>query len=367
MARILNYIKYELKIFLGEISNMFWMMIFPILLLTFFTITFGGIRFYEYKFEKAVIAYHENSFMTLYMVEGAKDLPDMTTLDKTRLENSLFKGQMMTKEQALEALKTDQIDAYVDKDLNLVISKNGISQMIMDEVIVTAKQVFRLGLPLESYDFNRVYVENIKEKYSSIDLIFYALFAMISLYGAYISVNIGNRLIVRDKTVALRNVISSTPKTWQVMISIVSSFLWSLFMVITLVIYSEFVLKQHFFSLDIKNIPILLAALIFGITWGLFIGTIIEKESTQQAALISSLLIMSGISGFFSNSIEILIQRVFPQIIKYNPVSMISDELIKINMLGNYSTLDNTVIMLISYSIILIIISVLYITRRKKA
>ncbi len=367
MARIVNYIKYELKIFLGDLSTMFWMVAFPLLLLTFFTITFSDIRFYEYKFEKAVIAYHEDAFMTLYMVEGPGDLPDLSVLDKSRIENSLFKGQQMTKEQALEALITDQIDAYVDKDLTLIISKNGVSQMMMDEVITTAKQVYGLSLPPAYYDFNRTYVENIIEKYSPIDLIFYALFAMITLYGSYVSVTIGNRLIVRDKVVALRYVTSATPKGWQVMISIVSSFLWSLFMVAILIIYCEFILKQHFFAFDINNVPLIIAALLFGITWGLFIGTIVEKDSSQQAILISSLLIMSGISGLFSNGIELMLQRIFPPIVKYNPVSMISDELIKINMLGNYSTLSDTVVMLIVYSIVLIIVSVLYIIGRKKA
>ncbi|HQB32993.1 MAG TPA: hypothetical protein PLI19_06640, partial [Erysipelotrichaceae bacterium] len=205
------------------------------------------------------------------------------------------------------------------------------------------------------------------EKYSPIDLIFYALFAMITLYGSYVSVTIGNRLIVRDKVVALRYVTSATPKGWQVMISIVSSFLWSLFMVAILIIYCEFILKQHFFAFDINNVPLIIAALLFGITWGLFIGTIVEKDSSQQAILISSLLIMSGISGLFSNGIELMLQRIFPPIVKYNPVSMISDELIKINMLGNYSTLSDTVVMLIVYSIVLIIVSVLYIIGRKKA
>ena len=333
MTRVLNYIKYELKIFLGDVSSMFWMIAFPLLLLTFFTITFGDVRFYEYKFEKPVIAYHEDAFMILYMVEGPTDLPDLSTLDQTRIENSLFKGQQMTKNQALEALKTDQIDAYVDKDLTLVISKNGVSQMMMDEIITTAKQIYDLGLPFSSYEFNRSYVESIKEKYSPVDLIFYALFAMITLYGAYVSVTIGNRLIVRDKTVALRYVTSATPKSWQVMISIVSSFLWSLFLIGVIIVYCEFILKQHFFALDINNVPLIMAALLFGITLGLFIGTVIEKDSSQQSILISSLLIMSGISGLFSNGIELLLQRIFPQIVKYNPVSMISDELIKINML----------------------------------
>ena len=52
MARMLTYIKYELKIFLGNYSNMFWMIAFPLLLLTVFTISFSGLRFQEPDLEK---------------------------------------------------------------------------------------------------------------------------------------------------------------------------------------------------------------------------------------------------------------------------------------------------------------------------
>lgn len=365
MTRILIYIKYELKVFLGNYANMFWMMAFPLLLLTVFTIAFSNLRFHELDLKKASIAYHEEAFMPLYFVEAPKELPDFGTLDKSGIENTLFKGKMLTKDQALEALKKGQIDAYVDKDLSLVISKNGISQMIMDEVLTTSKQITSLNLPLDVYDFNRNYVENSGEKYSPIDIIFYALFSMISLYGAYLSGTIGNRLIVRGQTVALRNTSSPTSKVWQVMISVVSSFLWTLFMIAMMIVYTEFILKQHFFSRDLNNIPLIVSAIIFGISWGLFLGTLIEKESSQMAAIIASLLIMSGISGLYSNDIRILIQRIFPLILKVNPVSMICDELIKVNMLGNYSTLGNTVLLLAAYSIILIIISVLRIRRKK--
>ena len=106
------------------------------------------------------------------------------------------------------------------------------------------------------------------------------------------------------------------------MVSVAASFLWSLFMIAMMIIYTEFILKQNFFSPDINNIPLILSALIFGIAWGLFLGVMIKKESLQTAAIISSLLIMSGLSGLFSDGIRILIQRSFPLIFKFNPVSM---------------------------------------------
>ena len=65
MARTLTYIKYELKIFLGSFANAFWMIGFPLLLLTVFTIAFSNIRFRELDLEKASIAYDEEAFMSL--------------------------------------------------------------------------------------------------------------------------------------------------------------------------------------------------------------------------------------------------------------------------------------------------------------
>ena len=82
MARMITYIKYELKIFLGSPSNMFWMIAFPLLLLTVFTIAFSNLRFRELDLEKASIAYDEEAFMSLYFTEPPKDMPNMATLDR---------------------------------------------------------------------------------------------------------------------------------------------------------------------------------------------------------------------------------------------------------------------------------------------
>ena len=366
MIRILTYIKYELKVFLGNYFNMFWMMGFPLVLLTIFTIFFAQLRFREIEVEKVTIAYHENAFIPLSFVDEPKKRPDFDTLDRSSIETRLFEGVMLEKDQGLEELGNNRIDAYVDKDLNLFINKNGIGQLIMDEVLTTTKQISSLWLPFDAYDFERTYVKSSDEKQSPIDVIFYALFSMISLYGAYLSSTIGNRLIAGRQTVALRNASSPTSKAWQVMISVVTSYLWSLFLVAVIVVYLEFILKQHFFSPDLNNIPLVLAALTFGIAWGLFLGTVIEKESLQTAATISSLLILSGISGLYSHGIRLIIKRSFPLLLKLNPVSLISDELLKVNMLGNYSTLKGSILLLTGYSIVLVIVSILHI-RRKKA
>lgn len=367
MKRFLTYIKYELKIFLGSYRNMFWLMAFPILLLSVFSVAFSSLRFEEINIDKSEIAYHEDAFFPLYLIEMTKnpDLLAISYVDNTKIENSIFNGKLMNEKEALKELEEDKIDAYVNKDLELVVNKNGINQMIMDEVLTMYKQIEKLDLPINAYEFNRNYVAEVENKHSPIDVIFYSLFSMISLYGAYLGSSIGNRLIVRGNKVSLRNATSSTPMSWQILVSVLSCFLWSVLMLILMLIHSELILKQNFFATDINNIPLLMSGIIFGISWGLFLGTFIARETTQIAAVIGTLLFMSGISGLFSSDLRIQIQRVMPIIGNLNPISILSSELIKINMLSNYTTLLKSITILIVYSIILISVSTIYIRRKR--
>ena len=183
---------------------------------------------------------------------------------------------------------------------------------------------------------------------------------------SYLSSTIGNKLIVRDEKVSLRNITSSTPMSWQVSVSVLTCFIWSVFMVGMMIFYTEFILKQNFFSMDLHNVPLILSAIVFGLSWGLFIGTFIAKESTKIAALIGSLLAMSSFSGLYSDSLRIQLQRMLPFINELNPINIIGNEFIKINMLSNYTTISKSIGLLFGYSLFLIAISTIYI-RRKKA
>ncbi|NLD17226.1 MAG: ABC transporter permease [Tissierellia bacterium] len=368
MNKLFTYIKYELKLFLGNFGNMFWMMAFPLLLLTVFTLAFSSLRFEEIDIDKAKVGYHEDAFLPLSFISMSLDSNPFSYnyADNKTVDNNLFTGTLMTEEEARKELEQEKIDVFVKEDLSLVVNKNGINQLMMDEVITMYKQILKLNLPLESFEFNRKYVSDIGDKFSPIDVIFYSLFSMITLYGSYLSSTIGNKLIVRDEKVSLRNITSSTPMSWQVSVSVLTCFIWSVFMVGMMIFYTEFILKQNFFSMDLHNVPLILSAIVFGLSWGLFIGTFIAKESTKIAALIGSLLAMSSFSGLYSDSLRIQLQRMLPFINELNPINIIGNEFIKINMLSNYTTISKSIGLLFGYSLFLIAISTIYI-RRKKA
>lgn len=366
MKQIFTYIKYELKIFLGDLGNMFWMIVFPLLLMTIFTISFSNLRSDNIEFDKSNIGYHQEAFMPLYQIKLSEnsEVQDFENIDKSVIETGLFYGKLMDKEEGIKLLESGEIDAYIDEKLTLMITENGVNQIIIDEILTTFKQIETLDLPFEVFEFNRSYVNEIGDSYSYIDVIFYSLFGMISLYGAYLGTTIGNRLIVRENKVTLRNFTSSTPMSKQILISVITCTLWSIAVISIMIFYSEIILKQGFFTLDINNIPILIAATIFGISWGLFLGAFIKKEGHQIAAVIGSLLLMSTFSGLLSDVIRKQIQQLIPAIDKINPIGIIGNELMKINQLTNYTTLIQSTLTLLGYSFVLVVVSTIYIRRK---
>ena len=146
---MLHLLKYS---FLSKIRNfniVFWPLVFPLVLGTFFYFAFGNINEADFQTAPGAVvkeASADTFFMT-YLDEVEKSSPD------------LLKAEKMSEKEALEALQDKKVEGiyYVGKEPSLTVAGTGIEESILQTV-------------LDSCENTRTSITNIMKKNPQMDM-----------------------------------------------------------------------------------------------------------------------------------------------------------------------------------------------------
>ena len=197
----------QFKICLRKKSLIFWTLIFPIALGTFFNLAFSNIDESE-KFKTIDIAVVNNEKFNEN--ESFKELIRTLSTDE-----EIFNPQYVNLEEAKSLLDNNKIKGYIllEEKIKVFVKENGLSQTIIKSVvdnfyqvgsavnhIILDKQNLK-NLVME--DLNRNYFKDVSnEKVSSIVTYFYTLIGMACLYGGVFGINaalIVNLILVKKQ------------------------------------------------------------------------------------------------------------------------------------------------------------------------
>lgn len=241
---MLHLLKYS---FLSKVRNfniIFWPLVFPLVLGTFFYFAFGNIN--------------EADFQTVPVAVVKKDTADtffLTYLDQVEKSSpDLLKAEEMPEKEALEALQDKKIKGiyYVGKDPSLTVAGTGMEESILQTV-------------LDSCGNTRATITNIMKKnpqmdmktlLSSQDLVkevsiggrtidgnvqfFYALIAMACLYGCFIGFGSSIGIQANITPLAARRCVTPTHKLKLILTDQLASFALGYMDVIILILYLLF-------------------------------------------------------------------------------------------------------------------------------
>lgn len=190
---MLHLLKYS---FLSKIRNfniVFWPLVFPLVLGTFFYFAFGNINEADFQTVPVAVVKEDiaDTFFLTYLEQVGESNPD------------LLKQEEMSEKEALEALQDKKVEGiyYVGKEPSLTVAGTGIEESILQTV-------------LDSCENTRTTITNIMKKNPEMDIetitnllsadslvkevslggrtidgnvqFFYALIAMACLYGCFI-------------------------------------------------------------------------------------------------------------------------------------------------------------------------------------
>ena len=373
-------VKYNLKALFKNKGLIFWSFAFPIIMATLFNMAFGNWEELE-KFTSINIGIVTNEYFDNNII--AKNV--FNSLSDG--DNKIFNITYASKDEVTNLLTDKKIEGiieYTNSKPSIIINSNSVSSTIIKSVvdeIETNNTIFsdlmksgqyasnnmeeQVNKIIERINSTTINTKDISVKKLDIAVIeYYSLLAMTCLYGGFIAMSAISNSLASASNRGKRVEISPIKKSTAILSSLCASFIVQLIGALILLIYINIIgvnLHTNLISLFIITILGVLA----GISIGLIVSVMINKsEDTKLGIIIAISMALSVLSGMTGVSLKYVIDSKIPFINKINPAAMITDGLYAVYY-ENSARFLNNIISLIIFISLLIVISILYMRRKK--
>ena len=371
--------KYALLRLMRNKANLFWILVFPILLGCFFKIAFSNITASE-NFHTIPVAVVEGdsadatAFHT--MIEQLSGDSDNAMLSATFCDDS--KACSLLEEGKVDGIfyTTDSVELAVNSDL----SDATINQSILQSLL--AQYYINRDLIVQTLAANPQNIESLVDSMGqsvdtrkevsltnsntdTYDQYFYNLIAMACLYTAMGGINLSINNAANLSTLAARKTVAPTRRAALIGTELLASILFESLLNIAAFLFMVTVLKIHMTThLGLALLTILVSTT-FSITFGMFLGCIGPKsEGGKTGMMFAVVMPLCFLSGLMMGTMRMVVEKHVPIVNRINPAALISDSFYALN---NYDTLTRymgNILTLLLMTVLFLVISIL-VTRRK--
>lgn len=363
----------QFKVLTRDRITLFWTILFPLILATFFNMAFSKLNSSE-GFDPAkvaVIIEKDNKELKSLLDELSKE-GDAQLLDIIYTSSS----------NAQTLLENEEVAGYltIHDDINLTIQENGISQTIIQSVVDTYQQMthsMESIAKLDSQSFMKIVQNNIdtnqnyfdSDNVSSLDatvVYFYTLIGMTCLYAGFGGLKISTNIEANLSKKGARINIAPVSKIKMILTGNIAAYILQYLSLVILLIYLKFALNVDFGNQTGYILLLMAVGSFVGVTLGNLIGTLLNcKENTKISILSSTSLFLSFLSGMMIIDMKYWIQEYAPILAKINPVNLITDALYALYYYPTYERFFSNITILAVMGVVLALISIL-VSRRKK-
>ncbi len=372
----LHNLKYEILQSLRVKDVLVWLIIFPIVLGTFFKIVFTDLWDKTEVFDTVPVA----------VVETSEDKIFHSVIDEIESSDSpLLKVTYTDKDKAMKLLEDKKITGIIfiengEKSLtvasesgtNETIVKSFLEQYMVQEKIITdtvKNDPAKLNEVISVLGDRSSYVENIPltegdpDPYTSY---FYNLIAMVGLFGSITGLHIAINNQANLSPIGARRNCSPTPKLVSMLAALIGSFIVQAICVIISVSYIAFVLKVDFGA----RLPLVYVSGIIGgitgVSMGFFVGSFGNmSEGIKVGISMAFSMISCFLSGLMVGNMKAILAEKAPWVNEINPAALISDSFYCLDVYSDYDRyIRKSVTLLIICAAFILTGSLL--TRRKK-
>lgn len=377
---VFHNVKYNLKALFKNKGLIFWSFAFPIIMATLFNMAFGNWEKSE-KFTSINIGIVTNEYFDNNII--AKNV--FNSLSDG--DNKIFNITYASKDEVTNLLTDKKIEGiieYTNSNPNIIINSNSVSSTIIKSVvdeIETNNTIFsdliksgkyasndmeeQVNKIIERINSTTINIKDISVKKLDIAVIeYYSLLAMTCLYGGFIAMSAISNSLASASNRGKRVAISPIKKSMAILSSLCASFIVQLIGALLLLIYINIIgVNLHTNLISLFVITIL--GVLSGISIGLIVSVMINKsEDTKLGIIIAISMALSVLSGMTGVSLKYVIDSKIPFINEINPAAMITDGLYAVYY-ENSARFLNNIISLIIFISLLIVISILYMRRKK--
>lgn len=343
--------KTRIKIIFSSKFETFWLIIFPIVLATFFYIAFSHIT--TEKFNE----------ISLIVCDTTEDDQFYQVLSQTQM----FELSIDEYENAIELLKDGKVTGVVTTDnetLKLYVGENGIDQSISKFVLDTYLQTTQAltdiisknplllsGDFIENIGQQGNYIEEIslseEENYDIVSVFFFTIFGMAAMMGSTNMIKVVSNLQANQSPLAARVCSSPIRKSSVFAANMLGVLITTFISNVLCFIYIKYFLKIDMGNHSLAIIMLLLLGTAACVAIGGFISITIKKsENFKNGLIVGISLGFSAMSGMMSTGVKYYLDRYLPIVQKLNPVNLITDGLYGLFFYGVSSRFYENVIIL---------------------
>lgn len=371
--------KYALLRLMRNKANLFWILVFPIVLGCFFKIAFSNITASE-SFHTIPVAVVEgdNADATAFhtMIEQLSEDSEDAMLSatfcddkkaRTLLEKGKVDGIFYTTDTVELAVNSDLSDASINQSiLQSLLTQYYLNRDLIVQILTTnpgniESLVDSIGQSVDT----RKEVSLTRNNTDTYDQYFYNLIAMACLYTAMGGINLAINNSANLSSLAARKTIAPAKRAALIGTELLAIILFESLLNMVSFLFIVTVLGIHMTThLGLAMLTILISTT-FSITYGMFLGCVGPKSEGGKTGLMFAVVMpLCFLSGLMMGTMRMVVEKYAPFVNRINPAALISDSFYALN---NYDTLTRytgNILTLLLMTALFLIISIL-VTRRK--
>ena len=371
--------KYALLRLMRNKANLFWILVFPIVLGCFFKIAFSNITASE-SFHTIPVAVVEgdNADATAFhtMIEQLSGDSEDAMLSatfcddkkaRTLLEKGKVDGIFYTTDTVELAVNSDLSDASINQSiLQSLLTQYYLNRDLIVQILTTnpgniESLVDSIGQSVDT----RKEVSLTRNNTDTYDQYFYNLIAMACLYTAMGGINLAINNSANLSSLAARKTIAPAKRAALIGTELLAIILFESLLNMVSFLFIVTVLGVHMTThLGLALLTILISTT-FSITFGMFLGCVGPKSEGGKTGLMFAVVMpLCFLSGLMMGTMRMVVEKYAPFFNRINPAALISDSFYALN---NYDTLTRytgNILTLLLMTVLFLIISIL-VTRRK--
>lgn len=369
----------KMKVLLRNKAMLFWTLIFPFVLATFFQLALGNVG-EAFKMEIIPIAVVDNQYY-----QKDEILKGVISNLSQETENQLFDTRYVAENEAAKLLDSEEIDGYIllkeDSNPQMVVKKNGINQTIIKSVLDEYYQMSASTTQMLNYNPEILYngvMETLYEERNyvtddsneNIDFsinYFFTLIAMTCLYGSLIGLEVIKDCEANLSQKGARMCMAPVNKLKMILAGLLAGYVIQIVALALLFMYLIFMFDINFGNQVLPTLALAMVGCLAGTSLGTFVGVSNRKSADFKIGILISVTMaccfFSGMMGEIS--VKVFFDETFPLIAKINPINIITDGLYSLFAYDNLDVYYNCLTRISIFSLVLIALSFVFIRRKK--
>ena len=389
-------LKYRFLQTLRDHGNMFWGLLYPIILASFFYIAFGDLGKDTWtEIPVALVAKEGEAPAALPSVEDLDPMEMQSYWQQEpsalfasfidAMDGELITVSRMTEEEALDALAAEGVEGIFfadggDGNPALTVGKSGIREtvlsMLLDAYIKNAAMYREIDTEHperieEAVGVMREDVSHIREvtlggkTYETVLEYFFACIAMMCFFGCFTGQKLGEESAANVSACAARRSISPEHKSGAVLADLLVGITVQFVSAIVFLLFLQYVLRislgGNFFGMAF----ICLLGAMVGVSLGMVVGGARISAGAKTTILVGLPLFLCFLAGLMFGEMKVIIERNVPLFNRINPAALISDALYYLNIYNDPAALRLRLILLFAFAAVMTLLAFLSLRRTR--